>query len=259
MLPKPTPDPPRPQRQNDGDGLKGRPVGTLAGVRDAGPSSASSSSSAPIEQSSDTTRRSRSLRSPQTPRVRRPLRRRTRGQPAPAPNIARPRLGSSAPRAGEHVPCSPRKPRLWGSRPKVAPPRECRSPADGYLPATRAVDRKTAAAGSAAPRLSIRSARPRARADLIAADLGGRDCSPPHAGGDEEHLGGVMMGGMHARPSGAPTRSQSRRRASRQRRSRVRTVSSLERGLGRASGWSRCCLSWWRNLTPSLRNALRRW
>ena len=24
-------------------------------------------------------------------------------------------------------------------------------------------------------------------------------------------------------------------------------------------GWSRCCLSWWRDLTPSLRNALRRW
>jgi hypothetical protein len=24
-------------------------------------------------------------------------------------------------------------------------------------------------------------------------------------------------------------------------------------------GWSRCCLSWWRDFTPSLRNALRRW
>jgi len=27
----------------------------------------------------------------------------------------------------------------------------------------------------------------------------------------------------------------------------------------RAPGWSECCLSWWRDLTPSLRNALRRW
>ena len=25
-----------------------------------------------------------------------------------------------------------------------------------------------------------------------------------------------------------------------------------------ASGWSTCCLSWWRDFTPSLRNALRR-
>jgi len=30
-------------------------------------------------------------------------------------------------------------------------------------------------------------------------------------------------------------------------------------GSACASGWSRCCLSWWRDLTPSLRNALRRW
>ena len=36
----------------------------------------------------------------------------------------------------------PRKPRLWGSHPKVAPPRECRSPADGCLAATRAVDKR---------------------------------------------------------------------------------------------------------------------
>jgi hypothetical protein len=33
----------------------------------------------------------------------------------------------------------------------------------------------------------------------------------------------------------------------------------LGAGVRRASGWSRCCLSWWRDLTPSLRNALRRW
>jgi hypothetical protein len=26
-----------------------------------------------------------------------------------------------------------------------------------------------------------------------------------------------------------------------------------------ADGWSRCCWSWWRDFTPSLRNALRRW
>jgi hypothetical protein len=30
-------------------------------------------------------------------------------------------------------------------------------------------------------------------------------------------------------------------------------------GLVCAPGWSTCCVSWWRDLTPSLRNALRRW
>jgi hypothetical protein len=29
-------------------------------------------------------------------------------------------------------------------------------------------------------------------------------------------------------------------------------------GSALASGWSTCCLSWWRDFTPSLRNALRR-
>ena len=30
-------------------------------------------------------------------------------------------------------------------------------------------------------------------------------------------------------------------------------------GLVCAFAWSKCCWSWWRDLTPSLRNALRRW
>ena len=104
MLPEPTQIRPRPQPQNDGDRLEGRPVGTLAGVRDAGPSSASSSSSASIEPSSDTTRRSRSLRPPQTPASD------DRFGDGPGVSqrqrrtIARPRLGSSAPRAGNTCP-----------------------------------------------------------------------------------------------------------------------------------------------------------
>jgi hypothetical protein len=32
----------------------------------------------------------------------------------------------------------------------------------------------------------------------------------------------------------------------------------LAAGSALASGWSTCCLSWWRDFTPSLRNALRR-
>ena len=57
----------------------------------------------------------------------------------------------------------PRKPRLSANRPRVAPPSECRSSAEGFLAAPQRLIRKRASAGSAAPRLSIRSARPRAR------------------------------------------------------------------------------------------------
>jgi hypothetical protein len=59
-----------------------------------------------------------------------------------------------------------------------------------------------AAAGSPAPRLSIRSASGRAR--LHRRDLDGRGCSPAHApDGDEGHPGGAMMRGTLAGTSGS--------------------------------------------------------
>jgi hypothetical protein len=120
--------------------------------------------------------------------------------------------------------------------------------------------RNRAAAGRPAPRLSIRSTRPAGARRLYRS--GSRSpglFTRPMPDGDEEHPGGVMTRSVHAGTSRASTPSQRRRRASRERRNRSRRSVPPSHRFGPPSGWSRCCLSWWRDFTPSLRNALRRW
>ena len=103
----------------------------------------------------------------------------------PAPSLARqgrlfggqglqfPRLAPGPRRS--RVP--PSKPRLWASRPKVAPPRECRPSAEGYLAATRAVEQKESRSWKRGTEVvDLISRGRRARAGFIAADLDGRGC-----------------------------------------------------------------------------------
>jgi hypothetical protein len=156
---------------------------------------------------------------------------------------------------------SARKPRLWVSRPKVAPPRECRSSAEGYLAATRAVEQKESRSwkrgtevvdrirevGGRAPALSQRISM----AGVVHRPMPDGDEAHPRRRDDahracryELSSDAIAKASPCIAPSTKPVSDGQFPRAT---------------GSAPASGWGRCCLSWWRDLTPSLRNALRRW
>jgi hypothetical protein len=129
--------------------------------------------------------------------------------------------------------CFPRKPRLGASRPKAAPPHECRSPAERMWPQPARLIRKRAVAGSAAPRLSRSGPRGRrAHAGFIGADVEGRVVDPPHARRESGASRRLMVRSMHAGTSGTSTPSQRRRHAARRRRRGVRRSVPPSRGVG---------------------------
>jgi hypothetical protein len=129
--------------------------------------------------------------------------------------------------------CFPRKPRLWASRPKAAPPHECRSPAERMWPQPARLIRKRAVAGSAAPRLSRSGPRGRrAHAGFIGADVEGRVVDPPDARRESGASRRLMVRSMHAGTSGTSTPSQRRRHAARRRRRGVRRSVPPSRGVG---------------------------